>query len=177
MSPNSRNAVDELLGDNNYFTWEFNARMKQMKKGLLNHIDESESISEDRTALAIWKVNDLKALASLQAMVRGSKELAKTPRIHNGKWWKYYGTLLKFDELCLSIQACGDVMSMDEQLIILLGSLSDEYDPIIRIIENVQGIDLFQAKEMLHREHALLVKKETGEIALKAIKQSERFDA
>ena len=45
--------------------------MKLMNKGLLNHIDESESISEDPTALAIWKVNDLKALASLQAMFKG----------------------------------------------------------------------------------------------------------
>ena len=184
--------------------------MKLMKKGLLHHIDKSESHSEDPAALAIWKFNDLKAFAiismsispSLQVMIRGActtsqlweilknfylrnsihNRVRNRRRLHEFRMEKSQNIMehfMKFDELCLSMQACGDVISMDEQLIILLGSLSDEYDPIIKIIENVQGVDLFQAKEMLHREYALLVKKETGEIALKAkaMKKSERFDA
>lgn len=47
MRPTYENAVDELLGDDNYCIWEFNARMKLGKKGLLTHIEKSESISKD----------------------------------------------------------------------------------------------------------------------------------
>ena len=43
----------------------------------------------------------------------------------------------------------GDTVSSDEQLYITR-SRSDEYDPIIKIIEIVQGMDLFQAREMMH---------------------------
>ena len=75
---------------------------------------------------------------------------------------------LKFDELCLSMQDIRDEVSRDEQLVILLGSLSEEYDHIVKIIENVTGIDLFMDKEMLRREHEGLVRKDKNELVLKA---------
>ena len=51
---------------------------------------------------------------------------------------------LKFDELGMSIQAIGDKVAHDERLVILLESLSDEYYQIIKIIEYMRDIDLFQ---------------------------------
>ena len=41
--------------------------------------------------------------------------------------------LLKFDELSMSMQAIGDEVAHDERLVIMLGSLSDENDPIVRL--------------------------------------------
>ena len=86
---------------------------------------------------------------------------------------------LKFDELCMSTQAIGDEVAHDEQLVILLGSLSDEYDQIVKVIKNMRYIDLFQAKEMLRLEHEGIARKENSEIALKATRglQKQEFSA
>ena len=65
---------------------------------------------------------------------------------------------LKFEDLCL--QYIGGEVSRDEQLVILLGSLSEEYDQIVKIIENVTEIDLFMAKKMLRRDHEGIVRKD-----------------
>lgn len=73
---------------------------------------------------------------------------------------------LKFDELCMSMQAIGNEVSCDEQLVILFGSLSDEYDQIVKIIENMGETNLFLAKEMLRREYEGIVRKEKSELAL-----------
>ena len=51
---------------------------------------------------------------------------------------------------------------------ILLGSLSDEYDQIIKMVENIQDIDPFRAKEILRREYEGIARKEKSELALKA---------
>ena len=76
--------------------------------------------------------------------------------------------LMKFDELCESMSAIGDYVDPEEQLVILLGSVSEEYDPTVKIIENMQGMDIFRAKEMLRREYDGIQRKEAGEVALKA---------
>ena len=75
---------------------------------------------------------------------------------------------LKFDGLCMIMQAIGDEILHHELLGILLGSLSNEYDHIIKIVENIQDIDLFRAKEMLRREYEGIALKEKSELALKA---------
>ena len=49
---------------------------------------------------------------------------------------------LKFDELCMSVQAIGDEVAHDERLVILRGSLSDEYYQIVKIIGNIKDTDL-----------------------------------
>ena len=59
---------------------------------------------------------------------------------------------LRFDELCMTMQAVGQEISPDEHLVILFGSLTRDYDPIVEIIENMPGMTLFHAKEMLRRE-------------------------
>ena len=49
---------------------------------------------------------------------------------------------LKLDGLCMSMQYIGDEVEHDERLVILLGSLSDEYDQIVKIIGNIKDTDL-----------------------------------
>ena len=198
MSPN--NDAADLLREDNYFVWEFNARMKLAKKGLLAHIDAAKVPIDDIE----WKVNDMKAFATittmisinLQSMVRNAQttaqawELLKTfflrRSIHNrvqmrrklhefkmSKGGNVMDHFMKFDELCMTMNAIGEEVSYDEQLVILLGSLPDEYDQIIKIIENIPNIDIFQAKEMLQREYEGISRKETNEIALKATRERE----
>lgn len=198
MSPNTAEAND-VLNEDNYFAWEFNARMKLAKKGLMEHIDATKAPREDDAYASTWKVNDMKAFAivctmiipSLQSMVRNAGTTAEAweilrsfflrRSIHNRvqmrrqlhefkmeKGGSVMDHFLKFDELCVSMQAIGDEVSRDEQLVILLGSLSDEYDQIVKIIENMGTMDLFLAKEMLRREYDGIARKEKSEIALKA---------
>nr|CCA17199.1 putative polyprotein [Albugo laibachii Nc14] len=68
---------------------------------------------------------------------------------------------LRFDELCVSTQAIGAFIALDEQLVVLLGSMSEDFDQIIKIMENVPGMDMFQAKEMLLRESESISAKES----------------
>nr|CCA13865.1 AlNc14C1G8 [Albugo laibachii Nc14] len=58
----------------------------------------------------------------------------------------------KFHELCLSMEALGDVISQDEKL----------------------GIDILQVKEMLRREYEGMVKKEVSEVALQTAKYKSK---
>ena len=60
---------------------------------------------------------------------------------------------LMLDELCMSMQAIGDEVSRDKQLVFLFESLSNEYDQIVKIIDNMGKMDLFFANEMLRREY------------------------
>ncbi|GMF39254.1 unnamed protein product [Phytophthora fragariaefolia] len=78
MSPKPLGPID-VLRDDNYFLWEFNARMTLARKDLLNHIVLKSEEAERRSTVA-WEAAGLKALAVLvkllgptyQSMVRES---------------------------------------------------------------------------------------------------------
>nr|CCA23658.1 putative polyprotein [Albugo laibachii Nc14] len=76
--------------------------------------------------------------------------------------------MMKFDKLTMSMSAIGDVMAEQEMLVVLLGSLSEDYEPITSIIVNFPGIDLMSDHEMLQREWDNVQEKEIKEVALKA---------
>nr|CCA18129.1 AlNc14C45G3685 [Albugo laibachii Nc14] len=59
--------VDEMLNQDNYFTWKFKSRMKLMKKGLLDHIDGVNALYDENVAL--WKVNDSTAFAIVASSI------------------------------------------------------------------------------------------------------------
>ena len=80
---------------------------------------------------------------------------------------------LRFDELCMTMQAVGQEISPDEHLVILLGSLTRDYDPIVKIIENMPGMTLFHAKEMLRRKYEGMPRIEHQEVALKSTHTSK----
>ena len=69
---------------------------------------------------------------------------------------------LKFDELYMSMQSIDDEISQDEQIVILLESLSDEYDHILMIMENIREMDLF-AKKMPCREYECIARERKKE--------------
>jgi hypothetical protein len=84
MSPSTTEASD-VLREDNYFVWEFNARMKLANKGLLEHIDATKAPSEGDASASAWEVNDMKAFAivcmmispCLQSMVQTAKSTAE----------------------------------------------------------------------------------------------------
>ena len=187
MSPNTF-APNDILTDDNYFMWEFNARMTFARKKLLDHgmIKPEPAVLQEHPE---WKVSDMKALAVLvkllsptyQFMVRECEsaieawEALKTffakKNLHNRVQLRnqlhefvmqtgsgLMDLLLKFDELCLKFRAAGDSMDDDEKLVLLLGSLSSEYDDMVRIIEAHSNVTLLDAKEMLRREYDTLRK-------------------
>jgi hypothetical protein len=54
--------------------------------------------------------------------------------------------MMRFDELCLSMSAIGDDVLPDEQLVLLLGSLSSEYGPIVRSLRTWLVLTCFRSK-------------------------------
>nr|CCA26973.1 putative polyprotein [Albugo laibachii Nc14] len=61
------------------------------------------------------------------------------------------------------MQANGASMNLDEWLVVLLGSMSEDFDQISKIMENVPGMDMFQAKELLlHESESISVKEKHG---------------
>jgi hypothetical protein len=54
--------------------------------------------------------------------------------------------MMKFDNLCMNMAAVGDGLADDEKTVILLGSLSTEYDAMAKIIENSKDVSLVDAK-------------------------------
>ncbi|KAG3063663.1 hypothetical protein PI124_g22517 [Phytophthora idaei] len=62
--------------------------------------------------------------------------------------------LTRFKELSTALAAAGDPLDEQRQLVILLGSLPREYHVTVNIIENIAGVTILQAAEMLKREYA-----------------------
>ena len=75
---------------------------------------------------------------------------------------------MRFDELVMSMGATGDPMTEDEMLVVLLGSLSEEFNNIVRIIENIESITIMSAKQIPQREWESQEKKDVNEVALRA---------
>ena len=82
---------------------------------------------------------------------------------------------MKLDEMVMNMSAIGDPLTDDEILVILLGSLTDIFLPIIRIIENVASIDLLCAKEILQREWEDIRQIDSEEMALNASKMKVNY--
>nr|CCA17332.1 putative polyprotein [Albugo laibachii Nc14] len=78
-----------MLNEDNYFVWEFNTRLKLMKKGLLDHIDAIKTPIVDNQVPELWRVNDLKAFAiilmsigiNLQSSIRNPRTASEVCNI------------------------------------------------------------------------------------------------
>ncbi|DAZ95788.1 TPA: hypothetical protein N0F65_009184, partial [Lagenidium giganteum] len=73
--------------------------------------------------------------------------------------------MLKFDSLLMEMEAIGDMMGEDEKLIVLLGSVTSDYDAIVKIIENKDATDLLEGKDMLRREYERMKDRKVTESA------------
>ena len=182
MSP-SPVGPNDVLRDDNYFLWEFNARMTLARKSLIDHIVIKPEQAAQRDTPE-WKASDLKALAVLvkllnptyQSMVRSAQSAFKAwemlrlffakQNLHNRVQLRkqlsdfeletggdLMAHLLRFEELYLKLSAAGERIDDDEKLVVLLGSLPEDYDAMVRIIEATSGVTLLDAKGMLRREH------------------------
>ena len=63
---------NDIIIENSYFVWEFNAWIKIPRKGMLEHIDATKTPGEDDASALIWKVNDMKSFADVHTMVSPS---------------------------------------------------------------------------------------------------------
>ena len=176
MSPNSVTWGD-ILTDENYFLWEFTTRMTLARKGVIEHVlEKPETIKQSSTwkvndlkALAIivkllsptyqtmvrtaqsaydaWDtLRSFFVQQNLHNKVQLRKKLSKVQLEEGGNLMNH---LMQFDELCLKLVAVGETIGDDEKLVILLGSLPQEYDMMIRIIEAVTS--LYFRRKLGHR--------------------------
>ncbi|DBA00738.1 TPA: hypothetical protein N0F65_001209 [Lagenidium giganteum] len=74
----------------------------------------------------------------------------------------------RFGELVMAMEAVGDAMDATRQMVILLGSLPQEYGMIVTVIENSIGLTLDDVKEKLLRHYEKLQQQEPAEVAFKA---------
>ncbi|KAJ0392461.1 hypothetical protein P43SY_002015 [Pythium insidiosum] len=187
------------MNDDNYFLWEFSARMALARKGLAGHVEITPEKAVALSSNEMWKTADSKAMGVIakmlsspyQAMIRNAKFAVEAwiilqqfhvkRSLHNRVQLRkqlhelvmnpgdnIMDHLLKFDDVCMRLDAVGDNVKDDEQLVVLLGSLPPEYDAIVKIIEARGNVDLYEAKEMLRREYETLQKRERQEAAFKS---------
>ncbi|KAJ0391998.1 hypothetical protein ATCC90586_007925 [Pythium insidiosum] len=188
---------NDILNDDNYFLWEFSARMALARKGLAGHVEITPEKAVALSGNEMWKTADSKAMGVIakmlsspyQAMIRNAKFAVEAwiilqqfhvkRSLHNRLRKQLHELvmnpgdnimdhLLKFDDVCMRLDAVGDNVKDDEQLVVLLGSLPPEYDAIVKIIEARGNVDLYEAKEMLRREYETLQKRERQEAAFKS---------
>ncbi|GMF66182.1 unnamed protein product [Phytophthora lilii] len=206
MSPNTASNPNEILTYENYFLWEFNARMTLARKGLQDHVvaamKPEEAVLRKTNE---WKVADMKALAvvakmlspTYQSMIREAstaleaweslKAFFVKQSLHNrvqlrkqlheftlGSGENLMTHIVRFDDLCARLAAVGEKMTDDEKIVILLGSLPQEYDTMVRIIESQEHVTLLDRKEMLRREAEVIQKRDTKEQAFRASKSWPR---
>ncbi|DAZ96662.1 TPA: hypothetical protein N0F65_009225 [Lagenidium giganteum] len=149
--------ANEILTEDNYFLWEFNARMTlapaDMKAlavlaKLLSPTFQT-MIREATSALEAWEL-----LRTFFVQQNRHNRVSLRKQLHdfemsNGD--NIMTHLLKFDDLCLRLAAVDDPLKDDDKLV-LLGSLSSDYDNMVKIIQSQKHISLLEAKEMLIRE-------------------------
>ena len=203
MTTTSAKKSKVILGNDNYFYWEFAMRMTLERKGLLAHVQVVKNPAEVTEA---WLLNDMEALGLIaqgvavehHTKIRSAKSaimawntlrdfyswttihnrVMMTRRLHE---FKMEGgmTMTKhlddFDELIVGLQTLGKPLDEARQIIILLSSRSTEYELICSIVENAKGFTLIEVKEKLLKEYERLDKKEGAERALKATANGSKF--
>lgn len=80
-----------------------------------------------------------------------------------------------FDKLVVGLQTLGESVDDSRQLVVLLSSLSTEYELISSIVENAKDITLIEVKEKLLKEHERLQRKKTTEKAFPVSGTGRRF--
>ncbi|ETI55782.1 hypothetical protein F443_01580 [Phytophthora nicotianae P1569] len=162
MSPNYADSIK--LVEDNYFHWEFNMRMKLSRKGLLAHIIKPEFDPVSNRATDQWKTGDLKALGVIagdvsltyQVYIRGAMTAmdAWAQLQEQFNWNTLKNRLLVTKKLHAFKMEPGTrfavhVDQFKELLVLLLGSLTEEYRMISTVLENTPSISLSYAIQAL----------------------------
>ncbi|DAZ96918.1 TPA: LOW QUALITY PROTEIN: hypothetical protein N0F65_008929 [Lagenidium giganteum] len=66
------------------------------------------------------------------------------------------------------------MITENEQGVILLGSMTEQYDAIVMIIESKEGVGLMEVKEMLRRECERMKERESSEMAFRACQRGRQ---
>ncbi|GMF66381.1 unnamed protein product [Phytophthora lilii] len=122
-------------------------------------------IREASTALEAWEA--LKAFFVKQSLHNRVQLRKKLHEFTLGSGEELITHIVRFDDLCARLAAVGEKMTDDEKVVILLGSLPQEYDTMIRIIESQEHVTLLDTKEMLRREAVVIQKRDTKEQAFR----------
>ncbi|KAE9269651.1 hypothetical protein PR003_g31081, partial [Phytophthora rubi] len=153
MSPSYADTVK--LVEDNYFHWEFNMRMKLSRKGLLAHIIKPEFDALSDRSTVQWKTNDLKALGVIAGDFNRNtlkNRLIVTKKLHNFKMESGTRFAVHVDEfkgIVLQMETIGEPLDETRQLVLLLGSLTDEYRVISTVLENTPNMTLAYAIQAL----------------------------
>uniref|UniRef100_A0AAV1TC67 CCHC-type domain-containing protein n=1 Tax=Peronospora matthiolae TaxID=2874970 RepID=A0AAV1TC67_9STRA len=153
-------------GDTSASTWKVNDMKAFAIVSTMISTNLQSMVRTTETTAEAW--DTLKTFFLRQSMhnrVQLQRQLHESKLIKRGS---IMGHFLRFDELCMTMQAVGQEILQDEHLVILLGSQTDDYDTIVKIIENMPRMTLFHAKEMLRREYDGMEKTEYQEVALKS---------
>lgn len=118
-------------------------------------------VREAPSAFDAWTIlREFFAKQNLHNRVQLLKQLSEFELPEGGNLMEH---LLQFDELCFVLTAIGEKIGDDEKFIVLLGSLPQEYDAMVRVIEATAKVTLLSAKEMLRREYDTVQKREKKE--------------
>ncbi|GMF22875.1 unnamed protein product [Phytophthora fragariaefolia] len=145
------------LVEDNYFHGEFNMRMKLSRKGLLAHIIKPEFDTLSDRSKVQWKTDDLKALGVIagdvsltyQVYIRGATTAADSCAcLRSGS----AGTRSRTDSSSprsYTTSRWSPPLDETRQLVLQLGSLTDEYRMISTVLENTPNMTLAYAIQAL----------------------------
>ena len=110
MSPTTPDAGD-ILRENDYFVWEFNARMRLAKKVLLEYLDALKAPEEGDSTVSTWKANGMKAFSIVSTMISTNlQSMVCTAKTTVEAW--AYRRLSFCDKVCTIVRSCdGNYMS------------------------------------------------------------------
>ncbi|KAE9295107.1 hypothetical protein PR003_g24100 [Phytophthora rubi] len=136
MSPGYAETVK--LVEDNYFHWEFNMRMKLSRKGLLAHIlkPELDALRDVSLTYQVY-IRGSTTAADSWRMLEGQfnrntlkNRLIVTKKLHNFKMesgTRFAVHVDQFKEIVLQMETIGEPLHETRQLVLLLGSMRDEY--------------------------------------------------
>ncbi|GMF31059.1 unnamed protein product [Phytophthora lilii] len=133
---------------------------------------EDDLLCHRRTALEAWEA--LKAFFVKQSFHNRVQLRKQLHEFTLGSDEDLMTHIVRFDDLCARLAAVGEKMTDDEKVVILLGSLPQEYDTMVRIIESQEHVTLLDTKEMLRREAEVIQKRDTKEQAFRASINGQR---
>ncbi|KAE9327341.1 hypothetical protein PR003_g16033, partial [Phytophthora rubi] len=203
MTTTSAKKAEVILESDNYFHWQFAMRMTLARKGLLAHVQVVKDPAEITEAWLLNDMKALGLIAQGVAVEHHTKirsvtsaimawntlrdfynrttmhnRLTMTRRLHEFKMEDGVTTAKhrdNFDELIVGLQTLGEPLGEARQLVILLSSLSPEYELICSIAENSKDFTLIEVKEKLRKEYERLDKKEGAERALKVATDGSKY--
>ncbi|KAE9173640.1 hypothetical protein PF004_g26909 [Phytophthora fragariae] len=132
-------------------------RMKLSRKGLLAQIIKPEFDALSDRSTVQWKTDDLKALGVIAGDEQFNRTTLKnrlivTKKLHNFKMessTRFAVHVGQFKEIVLQMETIGEPLDETRQLVLLLGSLTDEYRMISTVLENTPTMTLAYAIQAL----------------------------